>query len=83
MAGKSRKPSRPKAPAESAPLDDFARRLSVYARSLSDKERAILHAMVEAALPPLERMAQREPSEVLNEEEQHILRDLLASRDSS
>lgn len=59
----------------------LGRRLEAYAATLTELERAILGAMMNAALPPLDRMRARAPSELLDEAEQGALNALLPGGD--
>ena len=56
----------------------LARRLEAFAAGLPPSEQAILVAMVQRAMPALDRMALREPGDVLNEDELRALNELLA-----
>ena len=56
----------------------LAPRLEAFAAGLPPGEQAILVAMVQRAMPPLDRMALHEPGEVLNEDELRALNELLA-----
>lgn len=63
-------------------VESLGRHLVEFAETLSSRERRILEAMLAAALPPLERLAARSPSEHLNEEEQSVLQELLSREPS-
>ena len=59
----------------------FAQRLEDFAATLPPGDRAILGAMVEAAMPPLDRLALRRPGELLSEAELAAFNDVLAQAD--
>jgi hypothetical protein len=73
--------SRLTARADAEAARSFALRLDAYAASLPVHERAILAAMLEAAMPALDRLHERAPAEVLDEAELAALNALLAQGD--
>ncbi len=54
-------------------VDRFAVSLDQFASTLTAREYSILRALVEEALPPLEKMRRRSPDEILTEPERAIL----------
>jgi hypothetical protein len=56
----------------------LAKQLEQFATTLPVGERAILGALVEAAMPPLDRLALRQPGELLGEGELQALNEVLA-----
>ena len=69
--------NRARRPNEEAAVS-LARRIEEFAATLPVHERAILGAMVEAAMPPLDRLALRAPGDVLDDDELRALNELLA-----
>jgi hypothetical protein len=61
----------------------LAQHLGDLAASLPAGERAVLSAMVEAAMQPLDRVAMRDPREVLSDEELHAFAALLGGGEGS
>jgi hypothetical protein len=59
----------------------LGQRLEEFAATLPPGERAILGAMVEAAMPPLDRLALRKPGELLSETDLAAFNDVLAQAD--
>jgi len=59
-------------------VERLAGRLQDFADGLSQREGAILLAMIHLTMPPLERMRRRSEREVLSEEERAILRRVQA-----
>jgi hypothetical protein len=60
-----------------ATIDSFAERLGGYADRLTEHERLLLEVLVLRAAEPIDRMLAREPSELLEPEEEAILKALL------
>jgi hypothetical protein len=58
-------------------IDSFAERLGRYADGLSERERRLLDVLVLRSGKPIDRMLVREPSELLDPEEEAILEALL------
>ena len=63
---------------DAASAEAAAAKLESFSRQLEPKERAILAALIEAALPPLEQMRHRPPEEVLTPEELRLLNEVRA-----
>lgn len=61
-------------------VEAFARKLEKFAAKLTDREYRILCALVEQALPPLDRMRTRNPADVLTEPERAVLDRLKGGR---
>ena len=58
-------------------IDSFAERLGRYADGLPEHERRLLEVLVLRSGRPIDRMLAREPSELLDPEEEAILETLL------
>jgi hypothetical protein len=56
-----------------------AQHLGIFAGTLSPRERALLAAALAGGMSPLDRMKERDPGDLLSEDELHLLGDLLAT----
>jgi hypothetical protein len=65
------------APIAPETVEAFAHRLEAWAATLSEREQAILAAIVDAARDPLERARHRDPAELLSDAERAVLARLL------
>ncbi len=76
----SNDPIRPSPVADAGAVSRLGAALEEFAATLTAREHAILCAIVEQAMPPLERMRRRAPDDLLDESERRILDRLKSER---